>query len=46
MDGPRFPVPTAPGLGVEFNEKGFAGKPFKYWEPPHWKRRDGSVQNW
>jgi galactonate dehydratase len=46
MDGPRFPLPTAPGLGVEFNEKDFAGKPFQFWEAPHWKRRDGSVQNW
>jgi galactonate dehydratase len=46
MDGARFPLPTAPGLGVEFNEKDFAGKPFRFWEAPHWKRRDGSVQNW
>jgi hypothetical protein len=19
---------------------------WKFWEAPHWKRRDGSVQNW
>jgi galactonate dehydratase len=46
--GTRFLLPTAPGLGVEFNERDFgaAQRTFKFWEPPHWRRRDGSVQNW
>lgn len=46
LEGARFPVPTAPGLGVEFNEKEFGGQPFKFWEAPKLFRRDGSVQNW
>jgi galactonate dehydratase len=46
LDGARYPVPTAPGLGVEFNEKDFGGKPFKFWEAPKLYRDDGSVQNW
>ena len=43
--GDRYPVPTAPGLGVEFNE-GMAGGPFEFWEAPHLYRRDGSYTNW
>ncbi len=46
LEGARFPVPTAPGLGVEFNEKDFGSKPFKFWEAPKLYREDGSVQNW
>ena len=46
LDGARFPLPTAPGLGVEFNEKDFGNKPFKFWEAPKLYRKDGSVQNW
>jgi len=46
LDGPGYPVPSTPGLGVEFNEKDFGGKPFKLWEAPKLYRRDGSVQNW
>ena len=43
--GTRYPLPTGPGLGVEFNEKA-AGGPFKMWEAPHLHRRDGSYTNW
>ena len=43
--GDRYPVPTGPGLGVEFNEE-MAGKPFEFWEAPHLHRRDGSYTNW
>ncbi|MFN4293475.1 MAG: mandelate racemase/muconate lactonizing enzyme family protein [Thermoflexales bacterium] len=46
LDGTRFRVPDGPGLGVEFNEKDFAGRPFKFWEAPKLYRSDGSVQNW
>ena len=46
LNGAGYPVPTAPGLGVEFNEKDFGDKPFKFWEAPKLFRKDGSVQNW
>ena len=45
-DGSRFPVPTAPGLGVEFNEEAAKEAAFKFWEAPKLYRADGSVQNW
>ena len=45
-DGPRYPVPSGPGLGVEFNERDYANRPFRFWEPPKLYRSDGSVQNW
>ncbi|MBL8045063.1 MAG: mandelate racemase/muconate lactonizing enzyme family protein [Anaerolineales bacterium] len=44
--GNSFPVPTAPGLGVEIDEKRALAQEWKFWEAPHWKRRDGSVTNW
>ncbi len=46
LDGPGYPVPTAPGLGVEFNEELAKEQAFKFWEAPKLFRRDGSVQNW
>jgi galactonate dehydratase len=45
LEGNRYPVPTGPGLGVEFNEDA-AGGDFKFWEGPHLHRRDGSYTNW
>ena len=45
LQGAGYPVPTGPGLGVEFNEE-LAGKPFEFWEAPHWHREDGSYTNW
>ncbi len=44
IEGVRYPVPTGPGLGVEFNEEA-AGGPFRFWEAPHLHRRDGSYTN-
>ena len=44
IEGVRYPVPTGPGLGVEFNEEA-AGEPFRFWEAPHLHRRDGSYTN-
>ena len=44
--GDCFPLPTAPGLGVEFNEEAVADHPFEPWEAPHWRRRDGAYTNW
>jgi galactonate dehydratase len=46
LDGDCFPLPTAPGLGVEFNPEAAANYAFERWEAPHWKRRDGSYTNW
>ena len=46
LAGAAYPVPTAPGLGVEFNEEYAKAHEFKFWEAPRLYRRDGSVQNW
>jgi galactonate dehydratase len=46
LEGSRFPVPDTPGLGVEFNEALASQQTFKFWEPPHLRRRDGSYTNW
>lgn len=40
-----YPVPTAPGLGVEFNPE-MAKESFRFWEAPHFYRRDGSYTNY
>ena len=44
--GNAFPVPDAPGLGVELDEKLAQSQTWQFWEAPHWRRRDGSVTNW
>ena len=44
LEGVRYPVPSGPGLGVEFDETK-AGGPFEFWEAPHLHRRDGSYTN-
>ncbi|MGH2618817.1 MAG: mandelate racemase/muconate lactonizing enzyme family protein [Thermomicrobiales bacterium] len=44
LDGDSFPLPTAPGLGVEFDPR--ADHSFELWEAPHWQRTDGSYTNW
>ena len=46
LQGTSFPVPTTPGLGVDIDEKAAEAQTWKFWEAPHWKRRDGSVTNW
>ncbi len=46
LQGTTFPVPDAPGLGVELNEELAQTQEWQYWEAPHWRRRDGSVTNW
>jgi len=46
LDVDRYPLPTAPGLGVEFNEDAIADNPFVMWEAPHWQRPDGAYTNW
>ncbi len=44
--GGAFPLPTAPGLGVEFNEDAVKDHPFEFWAPPRWFRPDGAYTNW
>ena len=44
--GNTFPVLDTPGLGVELDEKLAKAQEWKFWEAPHWQRRDGSVTNW
>ncbi len=44
--GNSFPVPTAPGLGIEMDEKLAQSQSWQFWEAPHWRRSDGSVTNW
>jgi galactonate dehydratase len=46
LDGACYPVPTTPGLGVDFNEELAKEMAFKFWEAPHLHRRDGSYTNW
>ncbi len=45
LDGVTYPVPAGPGLGVEFDET-LAEESFRFWEPPHFRRRDGSYTNY
>ena len=46
LDGATYPVTDAPGLGIEVDEAAVQAESFKFWEAPHWRRRDGSVTNW
>jgi galactonate dehydratase len=46
LEGARFPLPTTPGLGIEFNETLAQKQEFKFWEAPRLYRRDGSFTNW
>lgn len=46
LEGSAFPLPTAPGLGVTFNEEAAVDHPFEFWEPPFLHRRDGAKTNW
>lgn len=41
-----FPLPTEPGLGVEFEEDAVIDHPFELWAPPRWQKPDGSYTNW
>jgi len=45
FEGNGYAVPDKPGLGVEVDESKL-NVPFKFWDPPHLHRRDGSVTNW
>lgn len=45
-EGPWFPLPTRPGLGVEFDEIAAANHPHSLTEMPHFHKPDGSHTNW
>ena len=44
--GPYYPLPTRPGLGIEFDEDAAAKYPMTPHEHPHLERPDGSYTNW
>lgn len=44
--GPCYPLPTRPGLGIEFDEDAAAKHPMTPHEHPHLERPDGSYTNW
>jgi galactonate dehydratase len=46
LDGVVYRFDDAPGLGIEIDEALLDAGDFRFWEAPHWKRRDGSVTNW
>jgi galactonate dehydratase len=46
LEGTSFPLPTAPGLGIEMDEAAAQDQSWKFWEAPHYRRNDGSVNNW
>ncbi len=39
-------IPDAPGLGIALNHAALARYPYEPTELPHWRRADGSVQDW
>ncbi len=41
-----FPLPTRPGLGVEFDEDAIADHPHSLTDMPHFHKPDGSHINW
>jgi galactonate dehydratase len=46
LQGSAYVVPEMPGLGVEVDEKYVCSLDFRFSEPPHLRRRDGSYTNW
>ncbi len=46
LDGATYPVPDTPGLGIEVDEARARAQHFRFSEPPHLRRRDGSYTNW
>ena len=46
LDGAVYPVPDTPGLGIEVDEALVRRDPFRFSEPPHLRRADGSYTNW
>lgn len=44
-DGYLYPSDT-PGIGIDLDEEAAVQHPHTHSEPPHWRRADGSVQDW
>ena len=44
--GSYYPLPTRPGLGIEFDENALERHPFRIKEHPHLRKPDGSFTNW
>jgi galactonate dehydratase len=44
--GPYYPLPVRPGLGVELDERALEKYTFRLHEHPHLSRPDGSYTNW
>jgi galactonate dehydratase len=44
--GPSYPLPTRPGLGVELDEAAAAAHPHSLRDMPHFHKPDGSHTNW
>ena len=45
LEGTSYPVPTGPGLGVEFNESLAAERPYEMDQRWFLRKRDGSITN-
>ena len=46
ISGTVYEAPTAPGLGVAFDENAAIAHPYREWNAPRYFRRDGSYTNW
>lgn len=46
LQGPVYPVPDTPGLGVDVDEAAIKNQRPAHVEAPHLRRSDGSVTNW
>jgi galactonate dehydratase len=46
LEGSDYIVPDVPGLGVEIDENYVRSLSFRFSEPPHLRRQDGSYTNW
>jgi len=46
LDGPRYVVPDTPGLGIDVDEDLVAENEFRFSEPSHLHKEDGSYTNW
>ncbi len=42
-----YPLPLEPGLGIVIDEDAINRQPpFKHWNPPFYRRKDSSLNNW
>lgn len=46
LKGTHYDLPSRPGLGIEVDEEVAKDQVFRFWETPHWHRKDGSYTNW